>query len=93
MTGARILFDEHVGRVFERVLQERGHSVEQAKDLFGEHTDDAGLLRWCSENDTVLISNNAKDFESLHADYDHAGTSYTTIRAVRIQIRKASLEQ
>lgn len=36
--GARILLDEHVGRVFERVLQERGHNVEQAKDRFGEHT-------------------------------------------------------
>ena len=73
MTGVRILLDAHVGRVFERVLHERGHNVEQAKDLFGEYTDDAELLRWCSENDAVLISNNAKDFESLHSDYDHAG--------------------
>jgi len=73
VTGVRILLDEHVGRVFERVLQERGHTVEQAKDLFGEYTKDAELLRWCSENDTVLVSNNAKDFESLHSDYDHGG--------------------
>ena len=45
MTGVRILLDEQVGRVFERVLQECGHTVEQAKDLFGEYTDDAELLR------------------------------------------------
>jgi hypothetical protein len=25
------------------------------------------------EQDTVLLTNNAKDFESLHAEYDHAG--------------------
>ena len=31
--GVRILLDEHVGRVFERVLRERGHEVDQAKDL------------------------------------------------------------
>ena len=73
MTGVRILLDEHVGRVFERVLHERGHNVEQEKDLFGENTTDTELLRWCSENDSVLISNNAKDFESLHADHDHCG--------------------
>lgn len=41
MTGARILLDEHVGRVFERVLSERGYEVEQAKDVFGEFTEDA----------------------------------------------------
>ena len=73
MTGARILLDEHVGRVFERVLLERGHEVEQAKDRFGEHTQDVKLLEWCAENGVVLLSNNAKDFESLHSEYDHAG--------------------
>lgn len=73
MTGVRILLDEHVGRVFERVLRERGHNVDQAKDLFGEYTSDAELLGWCADNDVVLLSNNAKDFERLHTDYDHAG--------------------
>lgn len=73
MTGAQILLDEHVGRVFERLLRERGHDVDQAKDQFGEHTSDAELLAWCSENDAILLTNNAKDFESLHREYDHAG--------------------
>jgi len=31
------------------------------------------LLRWCSEHETLLISNNAKDFEELHRDVNHAG--------------------
>ena len=31
------------------------------------------LLEWCAENGVVLLSNNAKDFESLHSEYDHAG--------------------
>lgn len=73
MTGVRILLDEHVGRVFERVLRERGYDVSQAKDVFGEDTDDAKLLEWCANNGTVLLSNNAKDFEPLHSDCDHAG--------------------
>ena len=73
MTGSRILLDEHVGRVFERVLRERGYEVEQAKDRFGERTTDDELVEWCSERDIVLLTNNAKDFESLHSEYDHAG--------------------
>ncbi len=73
MTGVRILLDEHVGRVFERVLRERGYTVIQAKDRLGERTTDADLLAWCVENSTVLVTNNAKDFEPLHRDHDHAG--------------------
>ncbi|TKX82240.1 DUF5615 family PIN-like protein [Halorubrum sp. SD626R] len=73
MTGVQILLDEHVGRVFERILRERGYDVEQAKDRFGEHTTDAELVSRCGESGTVLVTNNAKDFESLHHEYDHAG--------------------
>lgn len=73
MTGAQILLDEHVGRVFERLLREREHEVEQAKDRFGENTSDAELVEWCGESGTVLLTNNAKDFEPLHHEHDHAG--------------------
>ena len=73
MTGTEILLDEHVGRVFERLLRERSYDVVQAKDQFGEHTSDAELVEWCDESGTVLVSNNAKDFEPLHTEYDHAG--------------------
>lgn len=73
MTRARILLDEHVGRVFERLLRERGHDVEQAKDRFGEHTRDAELIEWCADNNAVLLTNNAKDFEPLHRNHKHAG--------------------
>lgn len=73
MTGVRILLDEHVGRVFERLLRERGYEVEQAKDRFGEQTTDTALLKWCSERSFVLLTNNAKDFEPLHRDHGHAG--------------------
>ena len=72
MTGTQVLLDEHVGRVFERLLQERGYDVVQAKDQFGEHTSDANLVEWCAESETVLVSNSAKDSEPLHAEYDHA---------------------
>jgi len=69
----RLLLDEHVGRVFERVLRERGFDTAQAKDEFGERTTDADLLQWCRDHDAVLLSNNARDFRLLHEDYDHAG--------------------
>jgi hypothetical protein len=67
------LLDEHVGRMFERVLTERGYDVEQAKDRFGERTSDSELLEWCHENRVIFLTNNGKDFERLHRDYDHSG--------------------
>ena len=70
---ADVLLDEHVNRVFERVLEERSFQVEQAKDRFGERTTDRELLRWCGENDVLLVTNNVKDFEPLHRRVDHAG--------------------
>jgi hypothetical protein len=73
VTGVQILLDEHVGRIFERLLRERGYVVEQAKDRLGERTSDAELIAWCGEHRTVLLTNNAKDFESLHDEYSHAG--------------------
>lgn len=73
MTAPPLLLDEHVGRLFERVLRERGYTVEQAKDRFGEQTTDQALLEWCGENGTVLVSNNAKYFEELHHDVAHSG--------------------
>ena len=73
MTTAPLLLDEHVGRVFERLLRERGFEVEQAKDRFGEQTTDDELLQWCADNGVALVTNNAKDFEPLHQERDHAG--------------------
>ena len=87
-----MLLDEHVGRVFERVLRERGHEVVQAKDVFGEETNDADLVRWCGENDTLLVTNNATDFEQLHTTIDHAGCSSIATSRGQIRIRKGSPE-
>ena len=73
MSGPRILLDEHVGRIFEQLLRERGFDPVQAKDEFGEHTNDAELLQWCADEAVVLLTNNARDFETLHRNHDHAG--------------------
>ncbi|MFP4627339.1 MAG: DUF5615 family PIN-like protein [Natronomonas sp.] len=73
MSGPRLLLDEHVGRIFERLLGEHGYDAVQAKDQFGEHTEDADLLQWCADEEVTLLTNNAKDFEALHPDYGHAG--------------------
>jgi len=71
--AADLILDEHVCRVFEHVLRERGYDVIQAKDRFGEETNDRELLRWCNETGTFLVSNNAKDFVALHSQQEHAG--------------------
>jgi uncharacterized protein with PIN domain len=71
VSARQILLDEHVGRVSERLLRERGYDVVQ--DQFGEHTADAGLVEWCAESESVLITNNARDFEPLHHTAHHAG--------------------
>gem|GEM_PF-490731 len=68
-----ILLDEHVSRVFENVLSQRGYVVKQAKDRFGEETEDKDLLVWCDENDAMMVTNNAVDFVSLHHSTIHAG--------------------
>lgn len=73
MSDAQLLLDEHVGRVFERLLSERRIDANQAKDRFGERTTDADLLRWCADDGVVLVTNSAKDFEPLHRQHDHAG--------------------
>jgi len=73
VTDPDFLLDEHVGRVFERVLGERGYAVAQAKDRFGEESSDRALLQWCGRHEVVLVTNNAKDFALLHSEVDHAG--------------------
>lgn len=73
MNPPRILLDEHVGRVIERVLKERGYDVEQAKDVFGEGVPDREVLQRCRDKGSVVLTNNAKDFEPLHRDEKHSG--------------------
>ena len=72
-SGVHLLLDEHVSRVFERILRERGYNVEQANDRFGERTKDDELLQWCTDHAVLLCSNNARDFEILDQFEDHAG--------------------
>ena len=66
------LLDEHVGRMFERVLTERGYDVEQAKDRFGERTSDSELLEWCHENKVIFLTTTART--------SNVSTATTTIR-------------
>lgn len=73
MSGPTLLLDEHVDRVFEHLLADRGFAVEQAKDALGEATSDRDLLVWCRERDVVLLTNNAKDFERLDDRMEHPG--------------------
>lgn len=73
MSRTTVLLDEHVGRVFQHVLSERGFDVVQAKDEFGEQTVDETILRWCADNDAILVTHDANDFNKLHQEIEHAG--------------------
>jgi len=67
-----VLPDGPVGRVFERLLRERGYDVIRAKDRCGERTTGTGLLESCAESSTVPVRNDAREFEPPHREYDHA---------------------
>lgn len=69
----RFLLDEHVTRVFERVLREHGTEVVHAVDEIGEQTVDKSLLEWCTDHQYILITNDLKDFKPLHTKHDHHG--------------------
>lgn len=68
-----LLLDEHVSRVFESTLTDRGFDVQRAREALGESATDRALLEWCSDHEAVLISNNVRDFEAIHHSVDHFG--------------------
>ena len=37
------------------------------------YTSDVELIEWYAEHGAVLLTNNARDSEPLHREYDHAG--------------------
>lgn len=69
-----VLTDEHVPRVFITTLRSNGHDVTEARDAFGEATDDEQLLGYCGENGHVLVTHDKKDFaDNLATTVEHAG--------------------
>lgn len=55
-------------------LRSNGYDVVRATDVFGEGTDDSQLLRYCGEQDRLLITHDKKDFSgSVGTEVDHAG--------------------
>lgn len=79
------LTDEHVPRVFITTLRSNGYEVVRAKDVFGEATDDEGLLRYAGKNGFVLVTHDKKDFAGRLSDaVNHAGiVVYTDANALR----------
>lgn len=69
-----VLTDEHVPSVFVTTLRSNGYDVLEARDVFGEATDDEHLLTYCGENEHVLLTHDKKDFAGrLGNAVDHAG--------------------
>lgn len=66
--------DEHVPSVFVTTLRSNGYEVIRARDHFGEQTDDRRLLRFCADEDLVLVTHDKKDFSGAVAEeVAHAG--------------------
>lgn len=68
-----ILTDEHVPRVVITTLRSNGHEVVKANTLFGESTDDEQILRYCGENDHVLLTHDRDFAGELSESVAHAG--------------------
>ena len=60
-----LLTDEHVPRIFINTLRSNGHEVVEARIAFGEATNDERLLRYCRENNHILVTHDKKDFHRL----------------------------
>lgn len=68
------LTDEHVPRVFITTLRSAGHDVVAAKTVMEEGTDDEQLLRFCADDNRVLITHDKKHFSGpLIETVDHPG--------------------
>lgn len=72
MPRLRLLTDEHVPGVAVTALRGDGFSVETARLLFGDRTDDRPLLEAAADRDRVLLTND-RDFARLHQRTEHAG--------------------
>lgn len=68
----RLLADEHVPRIFVTVLKSNGFEIETVQERFGQRTDDAQILEFCSRADRVVLTND-RDFLKLAGAVDHAG--------------------
>ncbi len=68
-----VLTDEHVPSVFIMTLRSNGHDTAEANELFGEATDDERLLRYCGENDRILLTHDRDFAGQLCEAVDHAG--------------------
>jgi predicted nuclease of predicted toxin-antitoxin system len=67
-----VLADEHVNRVFITELSANGHDVAHVGTDYDRGTSDPDLLERATENDRIVLSNDA-DFARLHGEADHAG--------------------
>ena len=69
-----LLTDEHVPSVFVTTLRSNGYEVVEARDAFGEATDDERLLQYAGENGHLLVTHDKKDFAGRLTDaVEHAG--------------------
>ena len=69
-----LLTDEHVPSVFITTLRSNGYEVLEAREVFGEATNDEQLLEYCGENGHLLVTHDKKDFAGGLTDtVEHAG--------------------
>ena len=76
----RFLTDECVQDSVGQFLQERGHEVVRARDVFAPKTPDPVIAKQADDDQAIVITNNSKDFKALisrlpggRARYRHAG--------------------
>lgn len=74
-SGWRFLVDENLDPAIAAELRRRGIAAESMLDALFEGADDfEDVLPYCRETDTVLVTNNVRDFNATDLSLgDHAG--------------------
>lgn len=79
-----ILTDEHVPSVVITTLRSNGHEVIKANSVFGEATGDERLLRYCGENEHILLTHDRDFAGTLAESVAHSGiVVYTDANSLR----------
>lgn len=79
----RLCLDENAPDHVQVRLESEGHNVTLARDAAGQGASDKNLLRTCSQERRVLLTND-RDFDELHKTEHHEGIlRYSVARPMR----------
>jgi predicted nuclease of predicted toxin-antitoxin system len=90
----RLLLDEHLSPAIAEQLRARGHDVVTVAEAGLAGATDERVLAWATRERRAVVTNNIRDFRSLHADAlktrsTHCGI--VLVRTGRYSLQRAKL--